>query len=678
MKRILKTATAMALIIAIIFSFAIVAYAEAPESGDPYYLPLKKTVEYAGSTVGWDDIEHRIVLNNDEDTYIFFLHRQEAYKNGEAYSLIFPIYVENDSAYASYYDIAFLFEDESEYLSSTILTTVLTTMYLMEMVSVPGVTVAIVDAKNGFTWTQGFGYADEDGACINELTLFNLASISKSFTAVAVMQLVEKGLIDLDKPVVTYLPGFSTQPDISGEGDYRNITVRMLLAHASGIYPDITASGVATRNGYNVDYMDNFLETLAGMSMVFPEASAYSYANNSFTLLGVLVAAVTGADSYFDGFVDYTQKNIFDPAGMDLTTFALGEKHKPYIAPPYEDAARRDEFIYYNALPAGGIFSNAHDMARYMHTLLSGGIYDGTRLISDASVAKMMEPQDFNFDHSIDFLAPNMHPGLGLIYATGFDGFTHIGHSGNLIHYHSDMAFDTDSGIGVFVSTNSITGMSIAQLLSITILQNAVYEKTGKLDVPQTDYTVVPIALPAEELMALEGIYALAGESELINIILEQDGMLYVYNISGLPFPLGLIPLSDGSFVNPDTGLRFWFEDMEGEILVYLGEFKTHLFGAMLDPELYLAPESFGKWTGTYVYYPEKENYLSIVSHMEVGVDPNGFAYIRMYALHGLAPITVLIYIDDNTYYAGELLQFILDGESAKVSVSGTEFVRKP
>ena len=86
---------------------------------------------------------------------------------------------------------------------------------LMQEYSVPGLAMALVDAENGFTWTHSFGYADtQNSAPVKEDTLFSIASISKPFTAIAVMQLVEEGLIDLDEPLVTYLPEFRMLPTL--------------------------------------------------------------------------------------------------------------------------------------------------------------------------------------------------------------------------------------------------------------------------------------------------------------------------------------------------------------------------------------------------------------------------------------------------------------------------------
>jgi len=678
MRRKLRTIAALIVVLTMVFTWGIVAYADAPVAVNPMYVPLRMLFEYTGSTVTWEEENSRIVVNHEDDTYYFFLHRSDAFKNGEAFTLNFMVAVDNNTSYISWYDIAFVFVDETGYLSDTIMIAVLNALYLMDVAAIPGLTIAIVDAETGFTWTQGFGFADvANNVSVTENTLFNLASISKTFTAVAVMQLAEAGVIDLDEPVVTYLPDFSSLPDFeTEEADYRNITVRMLLAHASGLYPDLVASGVATVNSYNKAYMNDFLDTLAGLRMSSTEASVFTYANNSFTLLGILVAEMAGYDSFFDGFVSYMQEKVFTPAGMSLSTFALGSSHMPYLAHPYVNTAVPDDLIYYNAIPAGGVFSNANDMARFMHILLSGGIYEGSRILSADSVQQMFEIQDFEFEHAINYLAPNMHPGLGLIYATGFDGFTHVGHSGNVIHYHSDMAFDLDSGLGVFVSVSSISGMGVDRYLAVEVLQYAVYSKTGALDKPTPDYNVTLLALTPEELAEFEGVYALIGESEFIQVVVAEDGMLYVLNLSGIPFPLVFLPLSDGSFINPDFESRLWFEEIEDILLLFAGDYKTHLIGQKLDVEFYQPDDGFERWIGIYEVQLEEEDHVSIVSHAVIGLDPNGITFIRIYALHGQASISPLMFIEESTYYAGDVLEFEIDGDTVFMTFSGATFVK--
>jgi len=239
------------------------------------------------------------------------------------------------------------------------------------------------------------------------------------------------------------------------------------------------------------------------------------------------------------------------------------------------------------------------------------------------------------------------------------------------------MAFDPDSGIGVLVSTNSITGIGIERVLSNAILQAAVYEKTGTLDKPTPDLSVAPVALSADELGALEGIYMLAGDTRFLKIaVADDDGVLYIHNITGLPFPLGLVPLSDGSFVNPDTGLRFWFEELFDEMALFLGDYKTHLVGARLDLENFLPDEGFERWIGVYVPYEENEDYISIVSAIDIGIEENGLAYMTVYALHGQNSISPMHHINDNTYSGNGIIEFSMVDGAAWMTFAGASFVR--
>ena len=678
MNRFFRKVTVFILVVVLAFANAVVVFANNTE--DPARIPIRSFFQEAGADVEWDDESRSVIITLEDDEFVLNENSLVAYRNDEAVELQYAIIIQHGQALIAASDLAILLGVEQGYLGITIESATQMAAQYMELLSVSGLTMAIVDAENGFTWTGGFGFADVSaGVPVDEFTLFGLGSISKTFTAAAVMQLVEAGVIDLDEPVVSYLPDFSMPTDlVLSMADYRNITPRMLLAHASGIHGDIVASGVATTGRANPGFMNDFLDTMTGFPMATPEATVFSYANNSFTLLGVLVAAMTGADSFYDGFVDYTRDNIFEPAGMELTTFALQDMHRQYLALSYFDAETQDEFLYYNAVPAGGVFSNANDMARFMHTILNGGAFDSedSRILSPDSVSQMLQAQDFGFDEAPNFMAPNVNPGMGFLNSTGLDGFKYVGHGGNLIHYHSGMVYDLDSGLGVFVSTNSITGMALAEALPVLILQTAIYEKTGALDVPESDFSVLPIELDPEQLQELEGFYTIVGADSLAYAFVDEDGTLYMDNILQLSFPLELVPLSNGSFINLDTELYFWFEDFGGEMLLYIGEFKNYMMGAKLDSEVILAitpDEGFLQWMGT--YYPvTDEGDVCLFSHLVVDIDENGFSYALLYTLHGMTPFSLLIPIGDDVYYGG--IVFSVEGDDIWMEFSGARLLR--
>ncbi|MCL2170171.1 MAG: beta-lactamase family protein, partial [Defluviitaleaceae bacterium] len=139
-------------------------------------------------------------------------------------------------------------------------TGVATAAQLMEVLDIAGLAFAFVDVNEGFVWTQSFGYADVASRTpVTEDTIFNIASTAKMFTAVAVMQLVEGGYLDLDTPVVYYLPEFRNLPHPIFGGNSDDITVRMLLTHTSGIHELLGNTGAFEAGGLDRDFMNNLI-----------------------------------------------------------------------------------------------------------------------------------------------------------------------------------------------------------------------------------------------------------------------------------------------------------------------------------------------------------------------------------------------------------------------------------
>jgi len=687
MREILRKSAALMLVLVMLFTSTLTVSA-APTPEELGMIPLRAVFEATGAEVVWNDDNRSInvtLLTGDE--FVFFADHPAALVNGAQVSLNYGITLWEDTAFLPAEDFADIYGvlaqqlGDAGHLGVTIMETTQVGYLVLDMLNVPGMTVAIVDAVNDFTWTYGFGYADVAGGVpIDEFTLFNLASISKPFTAIAVMQLVEQGIIDLDEPVTTYLPNFRVPSDmvipgvdVSGTGDYRNITVRMLLSHASGLQNDFMASGVLTSVDYNPDFMDTFIELLAEFPMLTPEASVFSYNNNAYTLLGVMLAHLAGYDSAFFGYQSVMDENIFRPLGMELSTFILEDRHMARLAHPYIDADNRDEKLFYNPLPTGGIFSNAHDMARFMHMILNGGVLDGVRILEESTLAQMFTHQNFNFAEAPDVMM-NMRPGIGFIHTTELTGFEHWGHGGNLIHYHSHMAFDLDAGIGVFVSVNSLSGINVSpDQLAALVLQWAVFETTGAVNVPESDETVYPVALSIDELMSIEGFYSFPNASEFVHIVASEEGVLVLNNFPGLAQPLVLLPLSDGSFLCTELGLRFWFEEFHGEMIMILGEFQSMIAGGRLNTEYITATPEFEQWIGEYVAVTEG-NHVSLVYSAEVGIDDNGFAYMRIRTLNAFNPISPLVYLGDGNFSG---IQFsLIDGE-AWLEFSGVRMVRQ-
>jgi CubicO group peptidase (beta-lactamase class C family) len=669
----LKRLTASLIAVMLLITAQVFAVS-AEELREPHYLPLRMVFESHGADVVWNETYASITVTLPDEavgTFVFTSGSDAAMHNGAPLTLNFPIAHFGDRTFISLFDAAFLYLHPSWAYTNTILTAVTTAFQLMQQLDITGISVALVDAETGFTWTQGFGFADtHNNTYVDENTIFNLASVSKTFTAMAIMQLVEQGLIDLDTPITEYLPDFYLAPLPNGGGDYKNITTRMLLTHTSGILPNLLGYGSLTTGEHHPDYLNNFLANLESYFMSAPEDTLFTYNNNGYNLLGVLIAAITGADNVFDGFANYMAQNILVPAGMARSSFGFDKSLESYLAAPYINSAQPDIFMYPNGLPTGGIFSTAHDMAAFMHIFLNGG----GDLLSADSVQQMKQVHDFDFS-----LTPQgLKYGFGVMHMTGMEGFSHTGHGGNWVHFHSDMQFNEAASLGVFVTTNSATGIFGASPLATTILSNAVLQKTGSLDLmqPRADFGAVAIDLTHEQLTVYEGIYL--GSMEYYVVQLGLDGLyMHIPMVAGIP-PLPLTPLSDGSFYCFMLG-RLWFEEVEahGEkgVILRIGDLGYHMIAAQANKEYFIAGETFLPWVGTFVPVNEG-NFMSVLAAMTYGVDSMGFSFIQSHNLNLLSPTTALPSVSPDWLIGIENIERDANGQVISYDMIGLRFVR--
>lgn len=339
----------------------------------------------------------------------------------------------------------------------------------------PGIIIALVDSESNFSWISGFGYADTvNNVPATEETMFMIGSISKTFTAISIMQLVEAGLIDLDEPIVTYLPEFSILPHPTYGGNYPNITTRMLLNHTAGIPRDYWENGAETADGHYSGFLNNVLTYIPQLTMDFEEGTAVGYSNIGYGILGILVARVSGYEDNFEGFLSYTYENLFEPLGLERSTFAINDELLPNLARSYRNhLLQHEEISFVNILSAGSMTSTVNDMAKLMHKIL-GDILDGDEhFITQASFEELLE-----FDFTTADRYGNTF-GLGFIHQAHSANLETVGHDGNWVGYHSSMIFDLESGIGVFVAVNSDSARSLPKLLTEQILQRAINEKSG-------------------------------------------------------------------------------------------------------------------------------------------------------------------------------------------------------
>jgi CubicO group peptidase (beta-lactamase class C family) len=231
---------------------------------------------------------------------------------------------------------------------------------------VPGVSVAVVE--NGqYEWGAGFGLADlENNVPASEHTLFRLASISKSLTATAAMQLWERGQLDLDAPIQKYCPAFPQKP--------WPLTTREVLGHLGGIRHYKSGSQDDQEVG-NTKHFDNPIQSgrkfFENDPLVSQPGTQFHYSTQGFTVVGCVMEGASGAK-----YTDFMRQNIFAPAGMDHTQaddrFAIIPYRTRFYEKTDSGSVRNADFLDSSyKIPGGGWLSSAEDMARFEVAILN-------------------------------------------------------------------------------------------------------------------------------------------------------------------------------------------------------------------------------------------------------------------------------------------------------------------
>jgi CubicO group peptidase (beta-lactamase class C family) len=367
---------------------------------------------------------------------------------------------------------------------------------LMAEQDVPGLAVALVD-RDEVLWTEGFGHLDRDGSApVTVDTIFSVQSMSKNFTAVAVMQAVEAGLLDLDAPITTYLPNFTVH-SVFEDLPERKITLRMLLSHTAGFTHEAPIG-----NNYEWDpgTFDEHVVSISDTWLRFPVGSGYAYSNLGIDLAGAILARVSGAS-----FPAVLRDSLLGPLGMDRSTFDRAE-----IVAATDRAIGHagpvPNLPAYDAMTAaGGLYSSATDLARYLRFQLGDGSLDGVGVLDPALMTEMRT-------------IPAPDAGAPAGYALGVVRYRWrvsrnaelFSHGGGGFGFLSDLWWSPPLGVGVAVLTNS-SSHELHGGLALSILSDLVHE-------PGSDYEERLLALP-EQPAAVDpdGAYiAPAGMADLV------------------------------------------------------------------------------------------------------------------------------------------------------------------
>ena len=305
---------------------------------------------------------------------------------------------------------------------------------------IPGASVALVD-RDRTIWAGGVGKADvAAGVEVTADHLFRIGSISKSFTALAVLHAVEDGLLDLDTPVR------ELAPEVAFTNRWRNthpVTVATVMEHTAG-FDDIHFREYAKVDDPGMTLAEGLAYNPGSRVSRWPPGTHMSYSNSGPSIAAYVVEKITGKT-----FEEYVREHVFDPLGMETSTFHF-PRDADLPAKGYEaDGVSEARYDHIIVRPSGGMNSSSREMARYLRMMINRGTLDGVRLLAPETITRMETP------------TTTLAARAGFTYGYGLGNFTSIvnghlfhGHNGGITGFASTSAYSSDLGVGFFVSIN--------------------------------------------------------------------------------------------------------------------------------------------------------------------------------------------------------------------------------
>ncbi|MEI6019816.1 MAG: serine hydrolase domain-containing protein [Bacteroidota bacterium] len=343
---------------------------------------------------------------------------------------------------------------------------------LIKKYKVVGASIAIVD-KGQIVYSNGYGYADREKKILaGNKTIYRIGSCSKSFTSLSILQLQEKGLLDINHSVKEYLPELNINSQFN---DHNDIFIKDMLCHVSGLPCDIS-------NGFFCDSPPNIgweIQALNKETTILPKRYKHAYSNVAFGLLGEVIARKS-----YGSYGDYLQQHVFLPLKMESSFVKYEAKWDEDFSKAYVNNKKIKEPLIRDAA-AGLVHSNVLDMSNYIMMYLNRGAFDGTNILTPDHIAEMEKNQ-----LSDVYLSNGESWGFGLyskkLYSKQNNDsvpVTLIGHGGDTYAFHADFAYIPELNVGAVILTNTDNGArmnSASRLLKIYMKQ--AFQKTLNLN----------------------------------------------------------------------------------------------------------------------------------------------------------------------------------------------------
>lgn len=373
----------------------------------------------------------------------------------------------------------------------------------------PALSIALVDDQQ-IVWAKGFGFADPFKKIpATAGTVYRVGSVSKLFTDIAVMQLVEQGRIDLDAPVTRYLPTFRPRNPFGKE-----VTLRQLMSHRSGLVREPPI-------GHYFDPSNPTLaSTIASLnktSLVYAPETRIKYSNAAIAAVGYVLERTQK-----ESFASYLKRSVLDPLGLEDTSFEPTPALTRNLSKAYMWTVDGRVFeaptFELGISPAGSMYTTVNDMGRFLSALFAGGQGTNGRMLKSSTIEQMWTPQ---------FAPAGQKTGYGIGFGIGeSEGRRTIGHGGAIYGFATQLKATPDDKLGVVAVTTKDAANAVTSRIADFALRAMLAVREGKT-IPEPEITA-----PVDPVFASRIAGRYVNDSKSVDLI-ERGGTLSMLSSDG-------------------------------------------------------------------------------------------------------------------------------------------------
>lgn len=501
---------------------------------------------------------------------------------------------------------------------------------------VVGMSIAVLKDQD-IVYSKGFGFADKEKKIMADpYTIYRAGSISKLFTATAIMQLNEAKTIDIDAPLANILPNFFIRNRF---GDVLPITPRMILTHHAGLPTDYI-EGMWSRD---VERFSTVIEKLHGEYTAFPPNTFYSYSNIGFTLLGTAIEQVTKT-SYEQIMYD----SLLRPLEMELSSFDSKLLLSKNVSKAYDSEGNIVEEPRLRDIPAGGLNTNVIDLLKFAKIWLNNGKLGNKNILSMDTVNEMFRPQNTHID-----LDGETRVGLGWHFLPKkiYEGKEPIFfHDGSTINYNAILIVSPAHNVAIAMMGNTSNAMQPMMNIATHILKEMSIEDHVEKIIQTKRFPPIGLSDMCGRYMTPFGLIDIQESDGELSFKIEDTVLTLERDRDGYFQPkyrfLGMFERDIGVFGTMRL-TRSKLSD-HNVLIAYTGE-DWHVVGEKIESNI--IPIAWQEATGCYRYDGDTQG--KIVPSEFVIEGENGFMTATFYAQDQKLRLALLAINDDEAILQG-------------------------